>query len=119
MIQYIISRARKNNAVKVRKKDTRTGKIVDLTPYRSQEVWNHSLDGFEFGYVGSGPSQLALAILLDHIGLSIMAVKHHNQFLWDFIGTMDNAGGTITSEQIQEWLLKQENGVPVETEEPS
>jgi Family of unknown function (DUF6166) len=35
-----------------------------LTPGRSHAVWNHSPDGFECGYAGSGPAQLALAILL-------------------------------------------------------
>jgi Family of unknown function (DUF6166) len=32
------------------------------------EIANHSPDGFEWGYGGSGPAQLALAILADHIG---------------------------------------------------
>lgn len=35
-----------------------------LDPARSQRVWNHSPDGFAWGYGGSGPAQLALAILL-------------------------------------------------------
>jgi len=29
------------------------------------DLWNHSPAGFEFGYGGSGPAQLALAILAD------------------------------------------------------
>lgn len=32
------------------------------------DVANHSPDGFEWGYSGSGPAQLALAILLTRIG---------------------------------------------------
>ena len=36
-----------------------------LLPLRSQEIVNHSPDGFCWGYGGSGPSQLALAILLE------------------------------------------------------
>lgn len=35
-----------------------------LTPDASQKVYNHSPDGFSWGYGGSGPAQLALAILL-------------------------------------------------------
>jgi len=35
-----------------------------FSPKRSQRVWNHSPDGFCWGYGGSGPAQLALAILL-------------------------------------------------------
>lgn len=32
------------------------------------EIRNHSPTGFEWGYGGSGPAQLALAILADHFG---------------------------------------------------
>jgi hypothetical protein len=35
-----------------------------LNPAPSQKVVNHSPDGFAWGYAGSGPAQLALAILL-------------------------------------------------------
>jgi hypothetical protein len=34
-----------------------------LDPAPSQKIHNHSPDGFNWGYVGSGPSQLALAIM--------------------------------------------------------
>jgi Family of unknown function (DUF6166) len=36
-----------------------------IDPTFSQTICNHSPDGFEFGYNGSGPSQLSLAILLE------------------------------------------------------
>jgi hypothetical protein len=36
----------------------------ELLPGPSQKVWNHSPDGFNWGYGGSGPAQLALAIVL-------------------------------------------------------
>lgn len=36
-----------------------------LDPERSQKLRNHSPDGFSWGYAGSGPAQLALAILLE------------------------------------------------------
>jgi len=42
------------------------GKV--LTPHRSWKVKNHSPDGFSWGYGGSGPSQLALAIMLELTG---------------------------------------------------
>lgn len=49
------------------KADTRevwlNGKI--LRPEKSQAVINHSPDGFAWGYGGSGPAQLALAVLLE------------------------------------------------------
>jgi hypothetical protein len=39
-----------------------------LDPTPSQKVWNHSPDGFNWGYSGSGPAQLALAIMLELTG---------------------------------------------------
>jgi hypothetical protein len=38
---------------------------MPLWPERSQRHWNHSPDGFNWGYDGSGPAQLALAIFLE------------------------------------------------------
>ena len=40
---------------------TRNG--VPLSLEQSQRVWNHSSDGFSWGYHGSGPAQLALESL--------------------------------------------------------
>jgi hypothetical protein len=39
-----------------------------LDPKPSQKLRNHSPDGFNWGYGGSGPAQLALAIMLDQFG---------------------------------------------------
>lgn len=39
-----------------------------LVPYNSQQIINHSPDGFNHGYEGSGPAQLALAICLELFG---------------------------------------------------
>ena len=36
-----------------------------LDPKKSQDICNHSPDGFSWGYLGSGPSQLALSVLLE------------------------------------------------------
>ena len=36
-----------------------------LRPQALPKIWNHSATGFEWGYGGSGPSQLALALSLD------------------------------------------------------
>ena len=41
-----------------------------LSPKRSQKHHNHSPDGFSWGYEGSGPAQLALAIMLELTGKS-------------------------------------------------
>lgn len=39
-----------------------------LDPKPSQKMRNHSPDGFNWGYGGSGPAQLALAIMLKLTG---------------------------------------------------
>lgn len=36
-----------------------------LNPSHSQKYYNHSPNGFNWGYEGSGPAQLALAIVLE------------------------------------------------------
>lgn len=54
---------------------------VPLYPYSSQEVMNHSPDGFAWGYGGSGPAQLALAIMLELYGEDQDAWPCHYQEL--------------------------------------
>lgn len=51
-----------------------------LDPRPSQKVWNHSPDGFAWGYAGSGPAQLALAILLTAGIPEERAVVLHQKF---------------------------------------
>jgi len=52
----------------------------ELTPQRSQKVWNHSPDGFNWGYGGSGPSQLALAVLLEITSSEKRALDMYQDF---------------------------------------
>lgn len=52
-----------------------------LDPGPSQKVWNHSPDGFNWGYGGSGPSQLALAVTLKLKG----DYKGYQEFKWNVI----------------------------------
>jgi len=51
----------------------------ELDPAESQKVFNHSPDGFAWGYSGSGPAQLALGILLTFMGKQ-MALKCYQEF---------------------------------------
>lgn len=59
-----------------------------LLPMKSQKILNHSPDGFAWGYGGSGPSQLALAILLHFYGEGI-ALKYHQPFKWAVISKLE------------------------------
>ena len=53
----------------------------ELLPNRSQKMWNHSPDGFAWGYSGSGPAQLALAIMLELTG----EARGYQDFKWKVI----------------------------------
>lgn len=58
-----------------------------LLPYKSQAVHNHSPDGFCWGYGGSGPAQLALALMLE-ITDKETALKEYQEFKWDVIACL-------------------------------
>lgn len=60
-----------------------------LDPGPSQKIRNHSPDGFAWGYAGSGPAQLALAILLAAGCDKEVAQKHYQQFKAEFIAPLD------------------------------
>lgn len=52
--------------------------VLPLAP--SLRLRNHSPTGFEWGYMGSGPAQLALAILLDYYGDAGLAQARYQLF---------------------------------------
>lgn len=62
-----------------------------LTPRRSLEVFNHSPDGFGWGYGGSGPAQLALALLLEAGLHNDDAVALHQKFKFQFLAPLPRA----------------------------
>jgi len=85
------------------------------------DLYNHSPDGFEWGYQGSGPAQLALAILADALKAPsgkrppsifdydteeqerkdprMLAVRLHQQFKRRFIAGLDHDGPWTIVEQ--------------------
>jgi uncharacterized protein DUF6166 len=74
-----------------------------LTPERSQAVFNHSPDGFSWGYSGSGCAQLALAILLD-VGLSAEdAVRLYQDFKRDVIAPLPRGSFAIALD-VGRWI---------------
>jgi hypothetical protein len=60
-----------------------------LTPERSLELANHSPSGFEVGYCGSGPAQLALALLLDYTDEEAVALAHYTEFKNEVVSQLD------------------------------
>jgi hypothetical protein len=52
------------------------------------DLFNHSPTGFNWGYGGSGPAQLALAILADLLGDDVLAVRLHQPFKWQVVARL-------------------------------
>ena len=73
------------------------------------DLFNHSPDGFAWGYGGSGPAQLALALLADVFHGEpegdAHAVNLHQNFKFAMIGPLDQKTGfTMTEEEIKRWV---------------
>lgn len=55
-----------------------------LSPKASQKIINHSPDGFNWSYGGSGPAQLAAAIMLEVTG----KIDNYQDFKWNVIAKL-------------------------------
>jgi Family of unknown function (DUF6166) len=77
------------------------GKLSPL-PTRN-DLDNHSPDGFEWGYAGSGPAQLALAILADALGDDQRALSLHQRFKRDFIQNWNSDSWSMKAAEVREW----------------
>ena len=78
---------------------------VDDRPLRARlDLRSHSPAEFEWGYGGSGPAQLALAILADHCGNDQEAFNLYQRFKWAVIAKLPRHGWTLTSREINQVL---------------
>jgi hypothetical protein len=68
------------------------------------DLWNHSPSGFEWGYGGSGPTQLALAILANHCQDDDRALNFRHRFKWAVIAELPYRSWTLTTKEINEVL---------------
>ena len=64
------------------------------------DLWNHSPSGFEWGYGGSGPAQLALAILADHCSNDAEALDCYQQFKTTVIAKLPQGAWSLTRAEI-------------------
>jgi Family of unknown function (DUF6166) len=64
------------------------------------EVRAHSPDGFEWGYGGSGPAQLALALACDVLGDVQRALRVYQRLKWRLIAGIEADVWTITDEEL-------------------
>lgn len=73
------------------------GELLDPGP--SQKVHNHSPDGFSWGYGGSGPAQLALAVVLKLTGKP----DGYQDFKWAVIAKLPNGDFKTEFELETDW----------------
>lgn len=78
------------------------GTSLPLEP--SLGIRNHSPTGFEWGYLGAGPAQLALAILYDATADVVTATTYYQQFKADRIASITGDAWSILLVRVLGWL---------------
>jgi hypothetical protein len=91
--------------------------IMPLAP--RNDLRNHSPQGFECGYQGSGPAQLALAMLADFAGDDGLALDLYQAFKQEVVARLPREEGhwEITAEHIQQFLSSKQQRSPQEPTE--
>ena len=109
MIYYHIYRDTVARVVVLTARNSETSELEHVSPKASLKLLNHSPTGFEFGYGGIGPAQLALAILYHHTGNVSTSLAKYHHFKWERIATLDTRQGEhiISASSIDVWLRKE------------
>jgi len=84
---------------------------VDASNHRSlmpsySHLKNHSPSGFEWGYNGSGPSQLAFALVYDITQDEELTLQLYQEFKRKVIAALPPDKWTLSSNEIKEHLRK-------------
>lgn len=103
--------------------DPPRGRVVTNVP---RTVIHHSPSGYEFGFGGSGPADLALNVLNLFVppgadGLPpVRCYRHtasrtawqlHQPFKWKFIGPLPEGGGVLPGTLIRAWIAEQQPAI--------
>ena len=81
-----------------------------LSPSRSLRYVNHSPTGFSWGYGGSGPAQLAFALLLDATNSARIASRFYQKFKREKVANFSQTEGfSVTNVEIVAWLNEQDD----------
>lgn len=75
------------------------GRTRPLDPRR--DLHDHSPDGFEWGYGGSGPAQLALALAADVLGDDGRARGVYQRLKFKVVGGLGRDGWELTEERLR------------------
>jgi len=86
-----------------------------LLPDKSLKLRHHSPDGFNWGYGGSGPTQLSLAILLEILPEE-KALELYQEFKWAIIANLTQESFSVRV-HIQKFLKSVENEEKLPTNE--
>ena len=78
------------------------GSPLPLAP--SLALRRHSPTGWEWGYSGSGPAQLALALLLDVGAPAAVALQHCQRFKVGYVQRWRGARWTLDADEAVVWL---------------
>ncbi len=82
-------------------------------PYPLQtrlDLANHSFTGFEWGYGGSGPAQLALSLLARATSNDRLALNLYQTFKTQIVASLDNDEWSISQEFILRWASRRIGG---------
>lgn len=75
------------------------------------DLVGHSPTGFEWGYGGSGPAQLALAILAIVVG-DADALANYQAFKCDVVFGLPHEGWRLEEPTVRDWLSRQARALP-------
>jgi hypothetical protein len=70
------------------------------------DLRNHSPTGYEWSYSGSGPAQLALALLADALADDEMALKHYQDFKFKVVARLPRDKWEMSEEDIRQTVAE-------------
>jgi hypothetical protein len=82
------------------------GYVLGLDP--RNDLASHS-DGLNWGYCGSGPAQLAIALLADATGYEELAQYFYQKFKNDVVSQLKDEW-TLTSNDVIDWVAENLKG---------
>ena len=78
-----------------------TNEFADYELPMRLELANHSSTGFEWGYGGSGPAQLALALLADCLKDNERALRFYQYFKLHVTSGLPHSSWTVSEVQVR------------------
>ena len=81
----------------------------ELHPEEGQKIRNRSPDGFNWGYGGSGPAQLALTLIIEAANAlnipKVKALPYYQTLKWEFVANLPGSDFEIEFD-LADWLCR-------------